>query len=552
MLFIYHYRHLKLVALSLVLLTAGWGTAATAASSVVVPPSLSLQKASYYQAHPAEWQALLANLAAARTAGPKQQSVVVSSPWRKLTNPPPTYVGSPHLLTDGTVIVQQTCSGKWYKLTPNINGSYVDGTWTAIASMPSGYAPLYYASQVLNDGCFIVNGGEYNGIDGFCPEPGVWTTLGAIYDPVANTWTSVTPPAGWTTIGDAESVVLPNGTYMLANCCTTQEALRNPTTLAWTATGTGKFDINAEENWTILPNGSILTSDSYVFTGICGMNTEIYTPSTGTWTSAGNATVQLSDCTTYSSSFEVGLGILRPGGSVVEFSAIGTPRALAYTDIFYTESSVWATGDPLPTIDGQFYTLADAPNAWLTTGNILFAAAPEPAYTVGTHFFEYSTTNQIAEVAGTPNASIDASYVVNFVVLPSGQILETDFSTDVEIYTPTGTVNTAYAPVIGQLSSTTLNPGGLYLVAGAQLNGLTQGAVYGDDFQSDTNFPRCGSPTTPRAMSSMRKLPISARSWSRQVPSRRRNSWCRPESKRARARLWSSPKAFPRRVLPSR
>jgi hypothetical protein len=484
MLFTYHYHHLKPVALSLVLLTAGWGTA-VAGSSIVVPPSLSLPRASYYQAHPAEWQALLAKLAAARAVGPKQQSVVVSSPWRTLTHPPPTYVGSPHLLTDGTVIVQQTCTGNWYKLTPDINGSYVNGTWTAIASMPSGYGPLYYASQVLNDGRFIVNGGEYNATtSGVCGED-VWTTLGAVYDPVTNSWTSVTPPAGWTTIGDAESVVLPNGTYMLANCCTSQGALWNPTTLAWTATGTGKFDANDEENWTILPNGSILTADAYIFTGTCGRNTEIYTPSTGTWASAGNATVQLADCT---ASFEVGLGVLRPGGSVVEFSAIGT-QALAYTDIFYTNSSVWATGDQLPTIDGQFYTLADAPNAWLTTGNILFAAAPEPAYTVGTHFFEYSTANQIAEVAGTPNASIDPSYVVNFVVLPTGQILETDFSTDVEIYTPTGTVNTAFAPVIGQLSSTTLNPGGLYLVAGAQLNGLTQGAVYGDDFQSDTNFP---------------------------------------------------------------
>jgi hypothetical protein len=488
MLFSYQCRQLKHVILSLVFLAVSWGTAATAGSSPVVPPSLP--RGNYYQAHPAEWQALLAKLAAARAAGPKQQSVMVSSPWQTLRNPPPTHVGSPHLLTDGTVIVQQTCTGKWYKLTPDIKGSYVDGTWTAIASMPSGYAPLYYASQVLNDGRFIVNGGEYNATtSGVCPESEVWTTLGAIYDPVANSWTSVAPPAGWTTIGDASSVVLPNGTYMLANCCTTQEALWNPTTLAWTATGTGKFDVNAEENWTILPNGSILTSDSYLFTGICGTNTEIYTPSTGTWASAGNATVQLSDCTTYSSSFEVGLGVLRPGGSVVEFSAIGAPKALAYTEIFYTDSSVWATGDPLPTIDGQFYTLADAPIACLPTGNILFAAAPEPAYTVGTHFFEYSQTNQIAEVADTPNASIDPSYVVNFVVLPTGQILETDFSTNVEIYTPTGTVNTAYAPVIGQLSSTTLNPGGLYLVAGAQLNGLTQGAVYGDDFQSDTNFP---------------------------------------------------------------
>ncbi len=59
----------------------------------------------------------------------------------------------------------------------------------------------------------------------------------AIYDPLAKTWTSV-PPAQWqSTIGDAQSVVLANGTYMQANCCTTQGALLDPNTLTWTATG---------------------------------------------------------------------------------------------------------------------------------------------------------------------------------------------------------------------------------------------------------------------------------------------------------------------------
>src|SRR5437879_5027226 len=47
-----------------------------------------------------------------------------------------------------------------------------------------------------------------------------WTNQGAIYDPVKNGWTSVAPPTGWKTIGDAQSVILPNGTYMQADCCT--------------------------------------------------------------------------------------------------------------------------------------------------------------------------------------------------------------------------------------------------------------------------------------------------------------------------------------------
>ena len=59
----------------------------------------------------------------------------------------------------------------------------------------------------------IVEGGEYLG-----GNP-VWTNKGAIYNPVTNTWKKVAPPAGWTNIGDAQSDVLANGTYMLAQAC---------------------------------------------------------------------------------------------------------------------------------------------------------------------------------------------------------------------------------------------------------------------------------------------------------------------------------------------
>jgi hypothetical protein len=79
---------------------------------------------------------------------------------------------------------------------------------------------------VLPDGGVVVEGGEYNCASGSCNA--VWTNQGAIYDPLKNTWTPVQPPKGWTTIGDAQSVILPNGTYMQANCCTKQQALFNP------------------------------------------------------------------------------------------------------------------------------------------------------------------------------------------------------------------------------------------------------------------------------------------------------------------------------------
>ena len=157
------------------------------------------------------------------------------------------------------------------------------------------YAPLYFASAVLPDGRVIVEGGEYNnGVEDR-------TTKGAIYDPVKDIWTRAMPLYLWTTIGDAESVVLPDGTFMLANCCAKEAALLDATTLTWKiltpANGYfGKYDSNNEEGWTLLPNGKVLTIDTYI--GVNdprGTNSEVYDPATGSWSSAGSTVAQLWD-----------------------------------------------------------------------------------------------------------------------------------------------------------------------------------------------------------------------------------------------------------------
>jgi hypothetical protein len=140
-------------------------------------------------------------------------SLAGAQTWTALAHQPGVPVGTALLLTDGTVLAQQEDNngfgtGAWWKLTPDNTGSYVNGTWSQIASMPSGYAPLYYGSAVLPDGRMLVEGGEFNGSS----NTQVLTTQGAIYDPAANSWKSVAPPAGWSNIGDAQTVVLSNGT----------------------------------------------------------------------------------------------------------------------------------------------------------------------------------------------------------------------------------------------------------------------------------------------------------------------------------------------------
>ena len=57
-------------------------------------------------------------------------------------------------------------------------------------------------------------------------------------------------------------------------------------------------------------------------------------------------------------------------------------------------------------------------------------------------FLEWDGTT-LTEVPGPPNAPIDGSYYGNMLMLPTGQILLTDFSKDIEIYTPSGTYEPA-------------------------------------------------------------------------------------------------------------
>jgi hypothetical protein len=450
-----------------------------------------------------------------------------STPWQPLNNQPPFTsntcnggfpgAGNPLLLTDGSVIVQDAGCPDWWRLIPDSTGSYANGTWTQIASLPPGYSPLYHSSAVLPDGRVIIEGGEYNVVDGVYFTP-AWTAQGAIYDPIADVWTSVAPPPFFTfiqnlpppaplmqTIGDAQGVVLPNGVFMQADCCTKQQALFDPKTLTWTPTGAGKFDDNDEEGWNLLPNGEVLTVDAYVpfnFPYIpTGTNSELYNYRTGTWHSAGSTIVQLWDSGLYcgelnaptpTPTFEVGPAVLRSDGTVFYAGSNTCPGAAGNTAIYDSHSGRWQPGPVFPVVDGVTdINIADGPASWEPNDKVLMMASPEygnpPSF-----FFEWDG-RQLNQVPGPPNAPTDGSFYGNMLVLPTGQILFTDFSTDIELYNPTVTGKTrefqqTIAPVVYYVPQF-LARGGSYQVDGIRFNGVTQGAAYGDDVQAATNFP---------------------------------------------------------------
>jgi hypothetical protein len=399
------------------------------------------------------------------------------------------------LLTDGTVLVHEEQDGgeqNWYKLTPDAFGSYVNGTWSQVASIPGAlnYAPLYFGSQVIADGRVTVIGGEYN-----FDNP-VWTTQGAIYDPVANTWTNVPAPSGWVRTGDAQSINLANGTYMQASCCDSPPkwAYLNPTTLTWTNfQGGGKFDVFDEEGWNMLPNGQILTVDAYVFQyNATGMNSELYNPTTKTWSSAGSTVVQLWDSAcgnpNNNPSFEVGPAVLRPDGTVFATGSTNGCQT-GHTAIYNSSTGTWAAGPNFPV---PLVSIADGPASIETNGKVLMMGSVDegPPAT----FYEWDGTS-LTQIPGPANAVNAGSFYGHLLPLPNGQILYTDWlyagfgtTADVSVFTPTGTYNPAWAPQV-LAASTHLKRGtnnnALY---GYRLAGMSQGGAYGDDYQPNTNY----------------------------------------------------------------
>lgn len=432
--------------------------------------------------------------------------------WHTATAAPVSGLCNPLLLTDGRVMVHECNAPNWYTLTPDSSGNYANGKWSPIASLPvingTQYQPQYNASAVLPDGRVLIAGGEYNG-----SSTEVRTNLAAIYDPVANKWTPVKAPSGtaWSEIGDAQSVILADGTLMLAACCAdpAADALLDPATLHWSTTGAPNAGggYQDEQGYELLPNGNVLTIDVWTnYPNGNATNAEQYVAASSAWTTAGDTPVSLVD-PVLCGNYEIGPAVVRPDGTLVAFGgntgcaalvkAQGTAAAADPTAIYNTKTSTWSAGPHIPAVckattkfPTKSCTLADAPAAVLPNGNILFAASSGYGQ-IPTHFFEFGTSNTIQQVADTILfAGSSSSFYYNFLVLPNGQVLATDFSSTVELYTPAGTPKSSWAPTISSTGyPKTVTRGSSYTIRGKQFNGLSQGAYYGDDAEGSTNYP---------------------------------------------------------------
>jgi len=189
-------------------------------------------------------------------------------------------------------------------------------------------------------------------------------------------------------------IVLADGTYMQADCCSGKAALLNASTLTWTpVTGAQLDNYNNEEGWVLLPDGTVLNVDVWASNK---NQTSRYDPASGLWTSAGITPVALGDNSPHTNgtgrSYEIGPGILRPDGTVFWLGSVGEPTGTGHTAIYDTNTHTWSAGPDIPNHDGA----NDNPSAVLPNGNVLFQVSPASntdVYGSPSHFYEFDGTS---------------------------------------------------------------------------------------------------------------------------------------------------------------
>lgn len=384
---------------------------------------------------------------------------------------PHTNLGGMLLLSDGTAIVKTGSGGGggignlWDKLTPDIHGSYVNGTWSTIAAMND--TRLYFSSQVLKDGRVFVAGGEYGSGGG----------KGETYNPLTNTWTMASSSGHF--FSDANSEILPDGRVLeaLVEGSLTGTLIFDPVSNTWGA-GPTCNGIHNESVWVKLADNSILFVDRNT------TNSERYIPSLNQW--VVDATVPVSLYDPYG--LETGSALLLPDGRAF---FLGSPGNTAYYTPSGTSSpGTWAAGPHIPAGQGT----PDAAAAMMVNGKILCAVSPAPSsfnvFPSPTAYYEFNyLTNSYTQVNAPTGGTTqnEPCYYTGMLDLPDGTVLYSDQnSSQYYIYTPSGTPLTAGKPAISNITGNNCTS---FTITGTLFNGISEGASYGDDWQMNTNYP---------------------------------------------------------------
>jgi hypothetical protein len=400
--------------------------------------------------------------------------------WVPVSTPCPGYGGGVSLLlTDGSVMVKvgsggnDTVENMWAKLTPDVHGSYANGTWTMMNTMHK--TRLFCSSQMLKDGRLYLAGGEY----------GSGARNGETYNPITDTWTMAGAVPGSSLLTgavqllDANSELLPDG-RVLQNCVlptSTDNVIFDPVTNNYSV-APSSFGAADEAAWLKLPDNSVL------FVDIGAKTSERYIPALNTWLHDDTLPVMLYDIFGY----EAGASFVLPDGR--GFFLGSTPTTAYYTPSGDTSHGMWAAGPVIPDSLGA----VDAAAAMMPNGKILCSFSNQAdsgnEFRLPAWFYEFdyltNTFTQVTACASGDTMNIRCSQT-GMLDLPDGNILVSiQNSNQYYIYVPGGTPVASGVPVVGNITMINCDT---FMATGTLFNGISQGAAYGDDWQMPTNYP---------------------------------------------------------------
>lgn len=440
---------------------------------------------------------LMVSLASAASAGQ----------WQLVTTPAPTpYLDVMLLMPDGSVMALSANDNQtWVKLTPDIHGSYVNGTWSTVGKM--NIPRLYFASEVLQDGRVWVAGGEYTGPYYDANIAG----SGEIYDPTTNTWTwtakfpicqpaTATNPTGARTVNVTSDVVLtagsttvtgiystdrieltagtwtvtsftggiPAGTTVVSVDSPTQVTISN----AATASGPGTLRFRGrtttcigDEPSQLLPGGNILVGSIFAATPY------FYSPATNTWTpSATKAYADRSD--------EEGWAGL-DDGRILTYDLFKTiPNGAGYAELYDPASNSWAPISPadgtangsLPVLSSNALGFELGPLIRLQDGRMMVIGANQHTafYTPSTNTWG-AGPDMLASLIGPTGTIANANFGADdapAAELPNGHVIIGADAGPNPVVLSSNT--TAGSPVVTVPTTAGLQPG--WSVSGAALN----------------------------------------------------------------------------------
>ncbi len=364
----------------------------------------------------------------------------------------------------------------WMRLTPDIHGSYANGTWTVLA--PMNYSRAGCSSDVMTNGQVFFAGGEY----------GTGFATSEIYDPVSNLWkivpvpTSLLDPTKGQGFSDSDSVILSNGKVLVSPVAVAyarETMIYDPVSNSFSAGPNLRVFSQDEASWVKLPDQSILTIDPSSTTS------ERYISSSNQWAADASTPVNIYSGNNTGAPGEIGPAFLLPNGNAIFFGSSSTN--LIYTPGGSNSPGSWTQAANFPTVGTNAQGISDGPGCMMPNGKILVGTGPSATYNSPISFFEYDyTSDSFTQIAGPPNWTNAATYYTKMLQLPDGTVLWNYGSPQLYCYTPAGVPLAEGKPVI---SSIIPNADGSYHLTGFGLNGISAGATYGDDAQMDSNFP---------------------------------------------------------------